>query len=770
MANGSNMSPAILLLLAVLLPLFAAALAPFVGRILRRWSGWLLAFAFSPGIGLLTLAPNARRSDPVEVAVSWVPGIDLELAFRADGFSLVLALLVSTIGFLILIYSASYLRSSERHGRFYSYMLLFGSSMLGLVLADNLVALLVFWELTSISSFLLIGFWGARKPSQDGAMKALVVTIIGGLALLAAVALISIAGDNSRLSEIDAEAFRSSSVFVPVMVLVLLAAFSKSAQVPFHLWLPTAMEAPTPVSAYLHSATMVKAGVVLIAKLGFLFHGTEFSTIVLFFGLATLLWGGYLAMRQDDLKALLAYSTVSQLGLMMALYGSGHTFAATVHLVNHAAFKAALFMVVGIIDHATGSRSISGLSGLARKLPITTALAIPCVLSMAALPPLGGFISKELFFEGILLEGLLPTIIAVVGSILTFAYSFRFLSVFFGSLQCPNPKVSEAKPLFWLPVLPLVGATIAFGFVPWQDTSAGWFAVLAAPAFGYSTQPLTLWHGMTHALALSVLTWFVGLGLFVARDSFRRLQTALTPKWNANTIYYGLIAKVEQLANWVTLSTQGATFTTHLRLIWIGVVLIGTLNIWRYQPKVSGGISLEIWMVAILVLGGVVGVLFARTRLSAIIFAALVGFGATLVFVVLRAPDLALTQLLIETVTVILFLSVFRHLPPLTRYDRSKMLAGFDALIALGVAATVFTGLVAVQSPIGPRIGDFFLQNSKLLAGGKNVVNVILVDFRGYDTLGEITVLGIVAVTVVGLLSLRTTTSASTKEGDRETP
>ena len=766
------MSPETLLLLSVFVPLVVAIIAPFIGGILQQRTGWLLAFAFSPGIGLFTLTPNAKRSDPVEVVLPWVPGIDLELAFRADGFSLVLALLISTIGFLILIYSASYLRSGERHGRFYAYMLLFGTSMLGLVLADNLVALLVFWELTSISSFLLIGFWGARQPSQDGAMKALLVTIIGGLALLAAVVLISIAGDNSRLSDIDVVAFRSSSVFVPVVILVLLAAFSKSAQVPLHLWLPTAMEAPTPVSAFLHSATMVKAGVILIAKLGFLFHGTEFSTIVLFVGLFTLFWGGYLAMRQDDLKALLAYSTVSQLGLLMALYGSGHTFAGTVHLVNHAVFKAALFLVVGIIDHVTGSRSISGLSGLARKLPITTALAIPCVLSMAALPPLGGFISKELFFEGILLEGLLPTIIAVAGSIFTFAYSLRFLSVFFGSLQCPNPNASEAKFSFWVPVLPLVVATVAFGIIPWHDTFAGWFAGLASASFGYSITPLTIWHGLTHALALSVLTWFVGLGLFIARESFQRLQTNITPKWNANTIYYGLVEKVEQLANRITLSTQGATFSTHLRIIWIGVALIGALSFWSYQPKVFSIISLEIWMVAILIFGGVVGVLVARTRLSAIIFVALVGFGAALIFVVLRAPDLALTQLLIETITLILFLSVFRRLPLLTRYDRSKMLAGFDALIALGVAATVFTGLTAVQSPIGPRIGDFFLQNSKLLAGGKNVVNVILVDFRGYDTLGEITVLGIVAVTVIALLRLRTsrkTTKVATGEGERET-
>lgn len=766
------MNPERLLLLTVLVPLFSAALAPFLGGGLRARAGWLLAAAFAPGIGLLALAPQARQGRPVEAALAWVPSIDLELAFRADGFSLMFALITSAVGFLILLYAASYLGPGERHGRFYSHLLLFGGAMLGLVLADNLVALLVFWELTSISSFLLIGFWGSRKPSQDGALKALVITALGGLALLAAVVLLALAGGSGRLSGLDAEVLRSSPVFVPAVVLLVIAAFAKSAQVPLHLWLPTAMEAPTPVSAYLHSATMVKAGVVLIAKFGFLLQGTPFTTIILFFGLATLFWGGYLALRQDDLKALLAYSTVSQLGLMMALYGSGHAFAATVHLVNHAAFKAALFLVVGIVDHKAGSRSISALGGLARRLPVTAALAIPAALSMAALPPFGGFISKELFYEEMLHEGLVPIVLALTGSILTFAYSLRFLTVFFGPYRCQNPNVHEARFPFWLPLTPLVAAVLAFGLVPWQDTVAGWFTGLAAPSLGYQGAPLALWHGPSLTLALSVLTWLLGLALFSICAPFNRLQSALTPSWNVNTLYYGSLEALERLAQGVTTLTQGASFATHLRFIWLAVAFIGASVLWRFLPVGVEPVPLEVSAVALLILGGVAGVLAAQTRLSALIFTSLAGLGSTLIFVVLRAPDLALTQLLIETVTVILFLSVFRFLPLLTRYSRSRAVAGLDAVIATAVAATVFTLLVAVQTPVAPRIRDFFLENSLPLGGGKNVVNVILVDFRGYDTLGEITVLGIVAVTVIALLRLRAggkPTVEGAERGDRET-
>lgn len=756
-----------LLLLAVALPLLASLVAPVAARVMGAKVGWLLASVFVPTLMLFTDVESVRSGTALEARVDWVSGIGLAFAFRADGFSLLFASIIAAVGLLIFVYAASYLGPGERHGRFFSYLLIFAGAMLGLVLADNLIALFAFWELTSISSFLLIGFWGARKASQDGALKALVITVLGGLALLVAVVLLILIGGDTRLSALDLAAIKASPLFVPLVVLLLIAAFTKSAQIPFYLWLPTAMEAPTPVSAYLHSATMVKAGIVLIAKMGFLFEVAPFSQVVLYVGLATMFWGAYLALRQNDLKALLAYSTISQLGLLTALYGAGHPFAATAHLINHAVFKAALFMAVGIIDHSAGSRDIGALSGLWRKLPFTTVLAVPAALSMAGLPPFGGFISKELFFEEMLHEGTLPTLIAVSGSIMTFAYSLRFLRVFFGRFRCENPGVHEASLPFLAPLIPLSVAVILFGLFPWDATIATWFTDLAAGSLGYEGESLYLWHGLGLGLALSVLTWFSGTALHLIRDHFVAMQTRLTPGWNANTVYYQLLAGLEHLALWLTNFTQGATFATHLRLIWGALALAG-LGVASHAifPR-PGPVPLSMAIVGLLIVASVTGVLLARTRFSALIFMGLAGFGSTLVFVLLRAPDLALTQLLIEVVTVILFLSVFRFLPVLKRYSRPAPVALIDGIISLGVAFTVFVALVMVQVPLAPRIKDYFLAFSKELGGGYNVVNVILVDFRGYDTMGEITVLAIVAVTVLALIRLRFKRSQAGHEENR---
>ena len=753
-----------LLLAAVLTPFVAAPLAGPLAKWLGARAGLVLALAFAPALALLTQTGAAKAALPALASLSWVPGIGLELGLRGDGFSLMFALIVSGIGVLVMLYASAYLGKEERHGRFYTYLLLFGGAMLGLVLADNLVALFAFWELTSISSFLLIGFWDFRKASQDGALKAFVITAVGGLALLAGVILMSLGGGSVNLSTLDVEALRSSAYFWPSVVLLLVAAFTKSAQLPFHLWLPTAMEAPTPVSAYLHSATMVKAGVFLVAKFGFLWADTPVMSVILYVGLATMFWGSYLAIRQSDLKALLAYSTVSQLGLMMALYGAGHPFAATAHLINHAAFKACLFMVVGIIDHETGSRDITKLSGLRRKLPLTCLLAVPAALSMAGLPPLGGFISKELFYEEMLHDGTLPILIAVAGSIMTFAYSLRFLKVFFGPYVCARPNVHEAPPALWLPVVPLSLATVLFGVLP---VTATWFTSLAAPTFGYEGEYLALWHGFNTALQLSILTWGLGLVLHLLRDRFAAVQEALTPGWNVNTVYYALVNGLEKFSYGVTQLTQGAGFAAHVRLIWLPFAAVGLGLGWRYLLLPLDALTpvpVEFWVAALLVVSSVVGVLIAKTRLSALIFTGLAGFASTLLFVLLRAPDLALTQLLIETVTVILFLSVFRYLPLLSRYGRSLRAAGFDAVLATGVGATLFSLLVAVQTPVGERLKDYFLTVSKTEGGGYNVVNVILVDIRGYDTMGEITVLAVVGVAVYALLKLRANTDTSNRD------
>jgi multicomponent K+:H+ antiporter subunit A/multicomponent Na+:H+ antiporter subunit A len=410
---------------------------------------------------------------------------------------------------------------------------------------------------------------------------------------------------------------------------------------------------------------------------------------------------------------------------------------------------------VGIVDHEAKSRDIGKLSGLARKLPITTVLAVPAALSLAGLPLLGGFISKELFYEEMLVEGAIPILIAVVGSIMTFAYSLRFLKPFFGPFRSENPDVHEAKPLFWAPVVPLVAAVVLFGVFPWNRTIATWFTDLAGATFGYPPTDLYLWHGFNVALALSVLTWFVGTALYVAREPFHALQKAITPSWNVNTIFYAGVRALERSAAGLIRTTQDARFATHVRLIFAGVAAIGALSLYRFVPATITPVPPHVILLALLILGSIAGVLLSHSRLTALIYAGLAGFGSTLFFVLLRAPDLALTQLLVDVVTVILFLSVFRYLPLMQRYERSARVAAFDGIVAAGVTMTVFSLLVAVQTPLGPRLKDFFLEYSKSIGGGYNVVNVILVDFRGYDTMGEIAVLGIVAVSVVGLLKLR---------------
>ena len=637
-----------LLVLAVLTPFLGALLAPFLARSLGARAGWPLALAFAPSLALATLIP-AAHGIPAQGSAAWVPGINLTLSFRADGFSLLFALLVAIMGVLVMIYASSYLGPKERHGRFYSYLLLFGGAMLGFVLSDNLIAMFAFWELTSVASFLLIGFWDERRAAQDGALKALVITSAGGLALLASVILLSLAGGSVNLSQLEFAAIRQSPSFVPALALLLFAALTKSAQFPFYIWLPTAMEAPTPISAYLHSATMVKAGIVLLAKFAPLFVLSSWSDGLLYLGLVTMVWGSYLALKQDDLKALLAYSTVSQLGLLTALYGAGYPFAATAHLINHAAFKAALFLVVGSIDHETGSRSIRELSGLARKLPWTFLIAVPAALSMAGLPPFGGFISKELFYEEMLHEmlngGTLPIVLAVVGSIMTFAYSLKFLSVFVGPYRCHRPNVHEAPLWMLLPPAFLSVLVVVFGVFPWNATLATPVVALAAPALDFEAKALYLWHGLNPALILSFWTWGSGIVLFALIGPFGRLQQALTPARNANTVYYALMGGLERTARFATHRTQNATFAAQLRVLWLPVALLGIgcvfTGLGAYLPQGLTPVPLEFLAAALLVVGGTYGVIVAQTRIAALIFSGLAGLSLVLLFVALRAPDLA---------------------------------------------------------------------------------------------------------------------------------
>jgi multicomponent Na+:H+ antiporter subunit A len=746
--------------LAVLFPFLLAALAAWLGPRLGRRTGYVAAAAFLPSLLLIPALLAMPQGAPALEVTRWVPTLDLHLAFRGDGFSLLFAALIGVIGTLASLYSVAYLSEHERFGRFYAYLLLFGGSMLGLVLSDNLVALFGFWEMTSVTSFLLIGLWHTRSAARDGAVKAFLVSALGGLALLAAVALIGIAGGSTSLSGLDLEALRASPLFVPALLLTLLAAFTKSAQLPFHLWLPTAMEAPTPVSAFLHSATMVKAGVVLVAKFGLLF-GTSalWGGIIVPVGLATLVWGAWLALRQTDLKALLAYSTVSQLGLLMSLYGLADAegrFAATAHLLNHAAFKAALFFVVGIIDHETGTRELPLLGGLRRAMPLTFAVALLASLSMAGLPPLGGFISKELFYGAMLNRGPLFLAVAVVGSALTFAYSFRLLSVFLGRPRAPEgQQPHEAPPGLTLPAALLVGAALCFGLWP-GSAEVLTRTAQAALDFGAYDGSLSLWHGITPALLATLLTWALGGLLLWQAGRVADLQRRLTPRTNANTVYYTLTQTLNVFASWLIARTQGLALPDQLRIMLAAAALIAGYAVLR-APQVFhpfGALPLGVLPVAALLVGGAIGVVLSRNRLTAVIVTGLTGFGSAAAFLAFRAPDLALTQLLVEAVTVILFLLAFRYLPGVRDLPRTRGRYALDLTLAglAGVGATLLV-LSSVRF-LAPPISPYYLEYSYKGGGGKNVVNVLLVDFRSFDTLGEVTVVGMVALAVLSLVRL----------------
>ncbi|WP_034413247.1 hydrogen gas-evolving membrane-bound hydrogenase subunit E [Deinococcus marmoris] len=756
--------------LAVLFPLIMAAVCALMARQLGRRTGYLAALGFVPA--LLLAVPLAGNSvevggTPLSQVTGWVPELGLNFAFRGDGFSLLFAVLIGVIGALASLYSVAYLSERERFGRFYPYLLLFGGSMLGLVLSDNMIALFAFWEMTSVTSFLLIGLWHTRSEARDGAIKAFLVSALGGLGLLAAVALLSVAGGSTTLSGLDLEAVRASPLFIPALLLTLLAAFTKSAQLPFHLWLPTAMEAPTPVSAFLHSATMVKAGVVLVAKFGLIFGSSAlWSGIIVPLGVATMFWGSWRALKQTDLKALLAFSTVSQLGLLMALYGLADAegrFAATTHLLNHAAFKAALFFVVGIIDHETGTRETFRLSGLRRKLPLTFAVALLATLSMAGLPPLGGFISKELFYEAMIHAGPGFIAVAVIGSAFTLAYCVRLISIFFGDFRAPEddtgqplkPQIHEAGPGLLLPPALLAGAALLFGVLP---ASAEWLTRRAGAALGFADYEghLYLWHGVTPALLLTLLTW--GLAALLVWQAARVyfLQVHVEFPLSSNRVYRALLDGLNLLASRVITGTQGLALPDQLRLTLAAAGLMGGYAVWRapqvFQPLEA--VPLSTLPIAVLLVAGALGVLLSRNRLTAVVLTGLTGFGSATAFLAMRAPDLALTQLLIEAVTVILFLLVFRYLPGFRSLPRGRARGIIDVGLAgaAGVGATLL--VLASLRFLSPPISPYYLENAYKEGGGKNVVNVILVDFRGFDTLGEIVVVGMVALAVGSLVRL----------------
>lgn len=759
-----------LLLLVLALHVVLAAAAVPLGRRLGRGVFALCALAPAAMVVVAALAAaDVLDGTPVVQTLPWAPVLGVSLDLRLDAFALLMVGLVSGIGVLVFAYSAWYFGPRPDLPRFAGTLLAFSGSMLGMVLADNLLALYVFWELTSITSYLLIGFDDRKGSARASALQALLTTSGGGLIMLAGFVLLGQAADTYSLSAILVDP-PTGTVAAAGAFLALGGAFTKSAQVPFHTWLPGAMVAPTPVSAYLHSATMVKAGVYLIARFAPVFAILGgWRPLLLAVGIATMFVGGYRALRQHDLKLLLAFGTVSQLGFMVTLFGVGTeeaVLAGVVLLLAHATFKGTLFLVVGVIDHQAHTRDLRKLSGLGRRMPFIAAIATAAGLSMAGLPPLVGFIAKEEAFEAFLsgeigaLSGAALAGIAV-GSVLTVAYTARFLWGAFATKpdlhgrDVVGSEVPRPAPAFVAPAALLSVLGLAAGLVPGVVDGV---TAAAARALNVETEAgtLALWHGFTPALGLSVIVIASGLGLFAARVPVARLQDRLPATPSANGAYRSVIAGLNWIADRVTGALQNGSLPIYLSVILGTAVLLPLPALMSLggvpAPEAIAESPVQV-AVGIGTTALAVGVVRARRRFTAVLLLGGIGYGVAVLFVLQGAPDLALTQLLIETLILVVFVLVLRHLPdrfPEAPWPLGKALRRLVAA-TVGVFVTCFI-LIAGSARELPSVAGYYLEQALPGGEGRNVVNVILVDFRGIDTFGEITVLATAALGIAGLV------------------
>ncbi|MBW0147011.1 monovalent cation/H+ antiporter subunit A [Marinobacter arenosus] len=759
--------------LVVLLPFLGAIAAPLFAQGGR--TAIAIASSVPALIALAALYPHWQTLADGGVVLhsyEWLPALGLSLSFRLDGLSLLFALLILVIGLLIILYSRYYLKAKENVGKFYALLLCFKGSMLGIVLSSNLLLMMIFWELTSLTSFLLISFWTHKQDARRGARMALAVTGGGGLALLAGILML---GNIVGSFELDAvlaagDQIKAHAMYPVALTLVLLGAFTKSAQFPFHFWLPHAMQAPTPVSAYLHSATMVKAGIFLMARLYPALAGTEqWFYMVSFTGMATLLLGAYVAMFKHDLKGLLAYSTVSHLGLITLLFGMGTKLAAVAavfHVINHAIFKASLFMAAGIIDHETGTRDMRRINGLWRYMPHTATLAMVAASSMAGVPLLNGFLSKEMFFAESLelnLPGFwawLPPLVATLAGIFAVAYSARFIhDVFFNGKPVDLPIYPPHEPPRYMkiPVEILVFACIMVGIFPAISVGPLLYAAAAATLGGDVPEyHLTIAHGFNLPLLMSFLAFFGGLLMYSQRQRFFDFH-ARFKEIDEKAVFEAVVLRVENLAHRLTAALENGSlqrygFLLVLSVIAVAAAPLANLGIFIGERGLSPVDGATVVAAGVLILCAILTAALHRARFYALVLLSVVGLLVALAFARFSAPDLAMTQLSVEVVTIVLLMLALYYMPSWTPLETatSRRLRDITIAAVAGVGMTLVT-LAMLTQPFS-SISEFFLENSKPGGGGTNVVNVILVDFRGFDTLGEITVLAIAALGIYAML------------------
>ena len=759
--------------LVVLLPFLGAIAAPLFAQGGR--TAIAIAASVPALIALAALYPHwetLANGGTVLHSYPWLPTLGISFSFRLDGLSLLFALLILVIGLLIILYSRYYLKAHENVGKFYALLLCFKGSMLGIVMSSNLLLMMIFWELTSLTSFLLISFWNHKQDARRGARMALAVTGGGGLALLAGILIIGNIVGSFELDDVLAagDQIKAHAMYPVALTLVLLGAFTKSAQFPFHFWLPHAMQAPTPVSAYLHSATMVKAGVFLMARLYPALAGTEqWFYMVSFTGMATLLLGAYVAMFKHDLKGLLAYSTVSHLGLITLLFGMGTQLAAVAavfHIINHATFKASLFMAAGIIDHETGTRDMRRINGLWRYMPHTATLAMVAASSMAGVPLLNGFLSKEMFFAESLalnLPGMwawLPPIVATLAGIFSVAYSARFIhDVFFTGKPVDLPIYPPHEPPRYMkfPVEILVFTCVMVGMFPAISVGPLLYAAASATLGGsVPDYQLTIIHGLNLPLLMSFAAFFGGLLMYSQRQRFFDFHARFR-EIDEKAVFEAIVARCVGLAHRFTTRIENGALQRYSLLLVVAVIAVAVAPLASLGVFVGKtGLSPIDWPTAfaagVLIVSAFATALMHRERFFALVLLSVVGLLVALGFARFSAPDLAMTQLSVEVVTIVLLMLALYYMPSWTPLETSIPRRIRDIVIALvaGVGMTLVT-LAMLTRPFS-SISWFFLENSKPGGGGTNVVNVILVDFRGFDTLGEITVLAIAALGIYAML------------------
>lgn len=757
---------------AVLSGYALSSVTPWLQRVVRGATGWIIALL---PLGLfayfISQVGAIMAGEVVHVSYAWAPSLGVNLSFYLDGLSLLFALLITGIGTLIILYTAGYLARDDQIGRFYAFTLIFMASMLGLVLADNIITLYVFWELTSFSSFLLIGFDHKKEESRSAAWQALLVTGGGGLILLAGLILMGQVGGTLELSALlsQGDLLLADARYFPIVILILLGACTKSAQFPFHFWLPNAMAAPTPASAYLHSATMVKAGVYLLARFSPALGGTPFwQYSVTAIGATTMLVGGLLAWQQADLKRVLAYSTVSALGMLVLLIGMGTERAAeamVVFLLGHALYKGALFLVVGAVDHETGTRDANQLSGIRHTMPITAGAALVAALSMASLPPFLGFVGKELLYEAALeahFAGYLLISLVVLSNMFYLAAAGLVgIRPFFGH-PVETPKHAHEAPLsMWLGPVVLAAAGLGLGLLPGIAETVVEPAVAAITAHSTDIH-LALWHGLTLPLLLSAITVAGGIGIYAGRSRLLRLASGpmrLT-RWGPDRWYTWALNGLNWLAHEQTLLFQHGYLRYYMLTIvltilgLVGYTLLRMTDLSQHLLVTTPHVKIYELGLGVLILLATVMAVRVQSRLSAIAALGVVGYSVGLIYMLFSAPDLAMTQFAVETLTVILFVLVLYRLPRYTTMT-GKPARIRDAIVALAAGSVVATlVLIATNVQFSPTIADYYIEKSYPEAHGHNIVNVIIVDFRGLDTLGEITVLALAGIGVYALLKL----------------